>query len=64
MSIYHALSDKAATNIVAAGMTGSPLWLPALKQTSEIAGYLVPILGAAWLIIQIGAWAVKKWRGP
>jgi hypothetical protein len=32
----------------------SPWWLPYLKETSEIAGYVLPIAGVLWLVTQIG----------
>jgi hypothetical protein len=32
----------------------SPWWLPLLKETSEVAAYILPILGAIWLATQIG----------
>lgn len=32
----------------------SPWWLPLLKETSEIAAFVLPILGVFWLVTQIG----------
>ncbi|UFS67872.1 hypothetical protein LO749_20800 [Paracoccus denitrificans] len=46
------LVDGASASISSAALT-SPFWLPALKNTSEIAALLTPILGGAWLIVQI-----------
>lgn len=41
------------TNTAALGAVTSPAWLPFLKTTSDVAGLLLPILGAAWLLVQI-----------
>ena len=49
------------TNAVAAGAVVSPIWLPFLRDASQFAGILVPILGAVWLIVQI-AHKVKNWE--
>lgn len=38
---------------VSSAFITSPFWLPALKDTSEVAGLLTPVLGGAWLIVQI-----------
>ena len=43
-----------STTWLAAGAVASPAWLPSLKGASEIASYLLPILGVIWLAIQIG----------
>ena len=32
----------------------SPWWLPVLKETSELAAFILPILGVVWLATQIG----------
>lgn len=40
---------------VAASAVASPVWLPWLNTTSEMAAMIAPILGALWLIIQIVA---------
>jgi hypothetical protein len=44
---------RAASNVVAVGALASPGWLPTLVQISDIAGQLLPILGALWLFVQI-----------
>ena len=49
-----------ASNAVAAASVASPWWLPELQQASELAALFLPILGVAWLIIQIIAWLVKQ----
>lgn len=46
---FEFVTDVAATIAIA-----SPWWLPLLKETSEIAGLLLPIFGSVWLIVQIG----------
>lgn len=42
------------TDTVAIAAAASPWWLPALKETSEVFGLLLPIVGVIWLLIQIG----------
>lgn len=42
-----------ATNAVAVASIISAAWIPTLKEASEIAGYLMPILGVIWLLVQI-----------
>jgi hypothetical protein len=49
--------DK-VTNVIAAGATISPLWLPSLADVSQTAALLLPIAGLIWLIIQI-LWKVS-----
>jgi hypothetical protein len=39
------------TSIVA---LASPWWLPWLKELSELAALWLPILGAIWIVVQIG----------
>lgn len=46
------LVDGAAAAVSSAALT-SPFWLPALKDMSETAALLMPILGGAWLVVQI-----------
>ena len=41
------------TNAIAAAAVTSPWWLEALRDASTVAGLLVPILGAVWLLVQI-----------
>lgn len=42
----------------------SPFWLPALHDVSDVAALLLPILGAAWLVLQIAlkVYSVRKER--
>jgi hypothetical protein len=42
-----------ATNTIAAGAVTSPWWMPSLADVSQTAALLLPILGCAWLIVQI-----------
>ncbi|MBZ9922603.1 hypothetical protein LB579_33650, partial [Mesorhizobium sp. BR1-1-7] len=44
--------DK-VTNTIAAGAVTSPWWMPSLADISTNAALLLPILGCAWLIVQI-----------
>lgn len=41
------------TNAIAAGAAVSPWWLPSIGDISSGAALLLPILGCAWLIVQI-----------
>jgi len=54
-------SSEVYTSIGAAGAAISPWWLPILRDVSEIAGILAPILGALWLIIQMSI-KLSEWR--
>ena len=40
----------------------SPSWLPVLQSASVVAGTLLPILGAIWLIVQIVSKIVETKR--
>lgn len=44
-----------ANTTIAAGAVASPVWLPWLHTTSEIAATIAPILGLIWLLVQIYA---------
>jgi hypothetical protein len=57
MSLFDFIPSSRAegvTDIVAGAAVVSPWWLPWLKEFSDIAGYLVPVAGLIWLIVQIG----------
>ena len=43
------------TNVTAGAALVSPWWLPQLQQVSEVFSVALPILGGAWLIVQIVA---------
>ncbi len=47
------------TNATAGAAVVSPFWLPSLQSVSEIASVLLPILGAAWLVVQIAAKVIE-----
>lgn len=47
------LTESPITNLTAVGAITSPIWLQSL---SHIAAIILPILGVAWLSIQIGHW--------
>lgn len=49
-----------STDVVAGAAVTSPVWLPWLQQTSEVAGLLVPIFGLIWLVIQIIGYLRRK----
>lgn len=48
------------TNGVAVAGLFMPAWLPTLGQASDVAGMLVPILSAAWLMVQIASHFRRK----
>jgi hypothetical protein len=41
------------TNVIAASAAVSPWWMPSLADISSNAALLLPILGCAWLLVQI-----------
>ena len=49
----HVTGTDAANMVVAVGAATSPWWLPLLRESSEIAAMVVPILGVMWLLLQI-----------
>lgn len=50
------------TNVTAGAALVSPWWLPALQGVSEFASIILPILGAAWLVVQIIGYIADKRR--
>lgn len=48
------------TNYIAGGAASSPLWLPSIADVSQAAATALPILGCAWLLLQMIAWFRKK----
>jgi len=44
--------DK-VTNTIAASAVVSPWWMPSLADVSQTAGLLLPILGCAYLLVQL-----------
>jgi hypothetical protein len=50
------LSEPSAVNAtIAAAATSSPLWLNYLRDVSELAALLLPVLGVVWLSVQMYA---------
>jgi hypothetical protein len=47
------MNHDTITSAAAGVAITSPTWLPMLQGVSVIAGTLLPILGAIWLIVQI-----------
>jgi hypothetical protein len=50
------------TDTGAVAAAASPWWLPWLKTISDDAALILPILGVAWLLLQIGLkiWEVRR----
>jgi hypothetical protein len=46
------LNEK-ITTASAIGAVATPWWLPTLNQVSQVCATIAPILGVAWLVIQI-----------
>lgn len=42
-----------ATDAVAASAATSPVWMPFVKEVSDVAAMLLPIAGLTWLVIQM-----------
>lgn len=51
------MTVESFTNGIAIGAVTSPLWL---KSAATVAGDILPILGAVWLIVQI-AHKIQRW---
>lgn len=54
--------EKIADGVAVASAT-SHFWLPALRETSEYAGYLLPILGCAFILVRMGLLLYDRCRG-
>jgi len=52
-----------STSAVATAAVSSPLWLPSLKDVSDVAALLLPILGAVWLVVQIAGYIIRHRKG-
>lgn len=52
-AVFTTTSEKIGAAI-SVGMISSPLWMADLKQYSDIAALLAPILGCIYLSLQIG----------
>ena len=46
---FETVSDTVSVVAIA-----SPWWLPFLKETSDVAAYVLPVLGVLWLVTQLG----------
>ena len=55
---FEMITDTASLVAIA-----SPWWLPLLKQTSEIAALVLPIMGVIWLGVQIGFKVFNHFKG-
>jgi hypothetical protein len=44
---------EAFTDTVAVAAAVSPTWLPWIRDISEVTGYMLPIAGLVWIIVQI-----------
>lgn len=55
-----------ATNTTALGAITSHFWLPSFHEVSSAAAEVAPLLGVAWLLLQIGLklYDRLKRRGP
>jgi len=51
------------TSVGAGAAVISPWWLPVLREWSEVAGYMLPFLGCAWLLMQMSYWLYKRYKG-
>lgn len=49
-----------SNNFIAGAAVTSPAWLPILQHFSELSALLLPIVGCAWLIIQILGYFTKN----
>ena len=61
-ALFSTVADK-VTAALATGAIVSPLWLAPLKQISDIAAILAPILGSVWLAVQIIVKIIEVRRG-
>lgn len=59
MNIIEPFRQHPITNLIAAGATTEPMWHTYLDNVSDIASSLLPILGVAWLVMQMIAFARK-----
>ena len=57
-AIFSTTSEKTSA-VVAAGMISSPFWTSYIKEISELAALLGPILGVVYLAIQIASKIVQ-----
>jgi len=48
------------TDVTAAAAVISPVWLPLLKDVSDVSSLLLPVAGLVWLLIQIIGYTRRK----
>lgn len=46
-------NGEVVTDTGAIAAIASPWWLPALHDVSQVAAFLLPIVGVVWLVVQI-----------
>lgn len=46
-------NGEIVTDTGAVAAIASPWWLPALHDVSQVAAFLLPIVGVTWLVVQI-----------
>lgn len=57
------LAGDALAGATAAGALSAPWWFPILKETSEIAAFLLPIFGVILVALQIVFYLIRFRRG-
>ena len=57
-ALFSTVADKIGA-VAAAGAISSPFWITRLEGVSQVAATLAPILGCAWLLVQIIAKMVE-----
>lgn len=57
------LAGDAVAGATAAGALSAPWWFPPLKEASEIAAFLLPILGVVLVAVQIVFYLFRIRRG-
>lgn len=48
------------TDVTAVAAVISPVWLPIIKEVSDVSSLLLPVAGLLWLLIQIVGYTRKK----
>lgn len=57
-----AIMERATTGIAAVGVT-FPAWEAELHHIGALASTMVPIVSVAWLLVQIGVFAWRNFKG-
>lgn len=55
------MTNETANKGLAVAAITSPWWLPVLQKVSEVATFVLPILGVLWIILQASI-AIAKYR--